>query len=69
MYYAHCQWLGNLLYPLQLRETIFNFAQKELAPLAYEIDKNNKFDDLKGFWKKLGKLGALGKFECQLYRK
>lgn len=46
----------------QLRETIFNFAQKELAPLSYEIDKSNKFDDLRRFWKKLGKLGVLGEF-------
>lgn len=45
---------------LQLRQSIFNFTQKELAPLAYEIDKNNKLDNLKGFWKKLGKLGTLG---------
>lgn len=28
---------------LQLRETVFNFAQKELAPHAQEIDKNNEF--------------------------
>lgn len=28
---------------LQLRETIFNFAQKELAPHAQTIDKNNEF--------------------------
>lgn len=25
----------------QLRETVFNFVQKELAPFANEIDKNN----------------------------
>ncbi|XP_066159182.1 isovaleryl-CoA dehydrogenase, mitochondrial [Euwallacea fornicatus] len=45
---------------IQLRETIFNFAQKELAPLAYEIDKKNNFDNLRSFWRKLGDLGALG---------
>lgn len=33
----------TLLSCLQLRETIFNFAQKELAPYAQEIDKNNGF--------------------------
>lgn len=27
----------------QLRETIFNFAQKELAPHAQDIDKQNQF--------------------------
>lgn len=28
---------------LQLRETIFNFAQKELAPHAQTIDQKNEF--------------------------
>ncbi|CAH1133881.1 unnamed protein product [Ceutorhynchus assimilis] len=45
---------------IQLRETIFNLSQKELAPKAYEIDKKNNYDDLRGFWKKLGDIGALG---------
>ncbi|KAJ8978427.1 hypothetical protein NQ317_019665 [Molorchus minor] len=45
---------------VQLRDTVFDFAQKELAPVANEIDKNNKFDDLRNFWKKLGNLGVLG---------
>ena len=31
------------LFFLQLRQTVFNFAQKELAPLAQEIDKQNEF--------------------------
>ncbi|CAG9828619.1 unnamed protein product [Diabrotica balteata] len=45
---------------IQLRETVFNFAQKELAPVANEIDKKNKFDNLRSFFKHLGNLGALG---------
>lgn len=45
---------------IQLRESIFNFAQKELSPVANEIDKKNNFDDFRNFWKKLGQLGALG---------
>lgn len=45
---------------IQLRESIFNFAQKELASKANEIDKNNKFEDLRPFWRKLGELGTLG---------
>ncbi|XP_019871979.2 isovaleryl-CoA dehydrogenase, mitochondrial [Aethina tumida] len=45
---------------IQLRETIFQFAQKELAPKANEIDKKNDFSDLRSFWKKLGELGTLG---------
>uniref|UniRef100_A0A1B6KKR0 Isovaleryl-CoA dehydrogenase, mitochondrial n=1 Tax=Graphocephala atropunctata TaxID=36148 RepID=A0A1B6KKR0_9HEMI len=45
---------------IQLRENIFNFAQKELAPKADEIDKSNQFKELRSFWKKLGDLGTLG---------
>jgi len=45
---------------IQLRETIFNFAQKELAPYANEIDRKNNFDEQRSFWKKLGSLGTLG---------
>ncbi|KAK4880640.1 hypothetical protein RN001_008786 [Aquatica leii] len=45
---------------IQLRETIFNLVQKELAPKAQEIDKNNNFDALRSFWKLLGNVGALG---------
>lgn len=44
----------------QLRQTVFNFAQKELAPFAQEIDKNNEFKELRSFWRKLGELGLLG---------
>ena len=32
---------------LQLRETIYNFCQKELAPYADEIDKQNNFAQLR----------------------
>ncbi|XP_037939094.1 isovaleryl-CoA dehydrogenase, mitochondrial [Teleopsis dalmanni] len=45
---------------LKLRETAFNFFQKELAPFAKEIDKNDNFKDLRSFWKKMGDLGFLG---------
>ncbi|XP_076168217.1 isovaleryl-CoA dehydrogenase, mitochondrial [Ptiloglossa arizonensis] len=44
----------------QLRKLVFDFAQKELAPKAAEIDRKNNFDDLQLFWKKLGNLGLLG---------
>ncbi|KAL0891951.1 hypothetical protein ABMA27_015187 [Loxostege sticticalis] len=44
----------------QLRQVVFDFAQKELAPKAAEIDKNNNFAELRDFWKKLGQLGLLG---------
>nr|CAH7739721.1 unnamed protein product [Callosobruchus chinensis] len=45
---------------IQLREAIFSFVQKELAPVANEIDKKNNFDNLRQFWQKLGELGTLG---------
>ena len=32
---------------LQLRETVRNFCDKELAPYADEIDRNNEFKDLR----------------------
>ena len=41
-----------------LKESIFKFAQKEIAPLADEIDKNNSFPSQ--LWKKFGELGLLG---------
>ncbi|XP_058456906.1 isovaleryl-CoA dehydrogenase, mitochondrial-like [Malaya genurostris] len=44
----------------QLRQTVFNFAQQELAPFAQEIDKQNEFKDLRNFWKKMGDIGLLG---------
>ncbi|XP_047985866.1 isovaleryl-CoA dehydrogenase, mitochondrial [Leguminivora glycinivorella] len=44
----------------QLRQAVFDFAKKELAPKAAEIDKNNSFSELREFWKKLGNLGVLG---------
>ncbi|CAF2840218.1 unnamed protein product [Rotaria sp. Silwood2] len=44
----------------QLRETVFAFAQKELAPHANTIDRDNSFPKLREFWKKLGDLGLLG---------
>ncbi|XP_075163891.1 isovaleryl-CoA dehydrogenase, mitochondrial [Haematobia irritans] len=44
----------------QLRETAFNFFQKELAPHAKDIDKNDNYPDIRNFWKKMGDLGFLG---------
>ncbi|XP_075970836.1 isovaleryl-CoA dehydrogenase, mitochondrial [Anticarsia gemmatalis] len=44
----------------QLRKVVFDFAQKELAPKAAQIDKDNNFPELRDFWKKCGDLGLLG---------
>lgn len=43
-------WNQNHHWPsivLQLRQTVFNFVQKELAPKAAEIDKTNNFPELR----------------------
>lgn len=39
---------------------MFNFAQKELAPYAQAIDKDNGWVKLREFWKKMGDMGFLG---------
>src|SRR5687767_6421897 len=41
-----------------LRESVANFAGKEIAPRAAEIDRSNNFPD--GLWRSLGRLGVLG---------
>src|SRR6185436_4255361 len=41
-----------------LRETVRDFAAKEIAPRAADIDRTNEFPP--GLWKKLGALGVLG---------
>ncbi len=41
-----------------LRETVYQFAQKEIAPIAAEIDKSNHFPN--ALWPKLGQMGLLG---------
>jgi len=46
----------------QMRETAFNFAQKEIAPLADRLDKENGIDPVirKNLWKKVGDMGLFG---------
>ncbi|MGB1466403.1 MAG: isovaleryl-CoA dehydrogenase [Alcanivorax nanhaiticus] len=41
-----------------LRDSVRQFAQKEIAPIAAEVDKSNQFP--LEMWKKLGDLGVLG---------
>ncbi|GFW23757.1 isovaleryl-CoA dehydrogenase, mitochondrial [Trichonephila clavipes] len=44
----------------QLRETVFQFCQKEIAPIAQEVDKSNTCPQLRDIYKKLGNLGVHG---------
>jgi isovaleryl-CoA dehydrogenase len=41
-----------------IRDTVAGFAQREIAPLAEEIDRTNRFP--RELWPKLGELGLLG---------
>ncbi|MGD9511753.1 MAG: isovaleryl-CoA dehydrogenase [Geminicoccaceae bacterium] len=41
-----------------IRDTVAGFAQREIAPLAAEIDRTNQFP--RQLWPKLGELGLLG---------
>ena len=41
-----------------LRESVRRFAEREVAPLAAEVDRDNEFP--RGLWPKLGALGVLG---------
>ncbi len=41
-----------------LRDTVRQFSEKEIAPLAHDVDRSDQFP--MGLWPKLGKLGVLG---------
>ena len=56
MYHGLQHRLGDIY--TQLRETVYQFAQQEIAPLAAEIDHSNSFPNQ--LWPKLGNLGLLG---------
>ena len=42
----------------QLKDTVYKFAQNEIAPLAKGVDENNEFPNF--LWEKFGELGLLG---------
>src|SRR5476649_1956363 len=48
-----------------LRETVFKFAQSELAPRAADIDEMNEFPQ--DLWRKMGDLGLLGLTAAEEY--
>src|ERR1700722_11256129 len=50
---------------LLLRETVFQFAQSEIVPLAQKIDHLNHFP--RELWPKLGALGVLGITAAETY--
>ncbi|KAK5973323.1 hypothetical protein GCK32_022315, partial [Trichostrongylus colubriformis] len=45
---------------IALRKSVRDFADKELAPHAQQIDQTNEFKEMRSFWKKLGEHGLLG---------
>ncbi|XP_059168700.1 isovaleryl-CoA dehydrogenase, mitochondrial-like [Physella acuta] len=44
----------------QLRNSVFQFCQNQLAPKAAEIDRTNEFKDMRQFWLDCGKMGLHG---------
>ena len=42
----------------QLKDTVYKFAQNEIAPIAKKVDENNEFPNI--LWEKFGELGLLG---------
>jgi isovaleryl-CoA dehydrogenase len=48
-----------------LRDSVYQFAQAELAPRAEEIDRNNEFP--MDMWKKFGDMGLLGMTVAEEY--
>jgi len=53
----------------QLRETAFNFAQKEIAPLADRLDKDNGIEPSirQELWRKVGAMGLFGVTASEKY--
>jgi isovaleryl-CoA dehydrogenase len=56
MYYGLQHNLGEIYN--QLRDSVYNFAKKEIAPIAAKVDIENQFPNQ--LWKKFGDMGLLG---------
>lgn len=48
-----------------LRQTVYNFSEREIAPFAEHIDQSNEFP--KKLWKQFGELGLLGMTVPEIY--
>lgn len=44
----------------EFRQVVYDFCQKELAPFAAQIDKDNGWDKMREFWMKVGEMGLHG---------
>ena len=45
---------------IQLRQSVRGFCAEHLAPYADQIDRDNSWGDLRGFFKRCGDMGLLG---------
>ena len=52
--------LGLTDMQIQLRQSVRGFCAEHLAPFADQIDRDNGWGDLRGFFKKCGDMGLLG---------
>ena len=59
MFYL-CSAVGLTEVQTQLRQSVRGFCAEHLAPFSHQIDKDNGWEDLRGFFKRCGDMGLLG---------